>query len=239
MDKDKLAEKITELGNSGKGGFGECAIRATVAYILNNFTPNKEVERDYVKKQIWSKDKDGEWGCKDIAQEDKPCEHEWVRYDCPNNGHDNDRRVAQIMLVVGMEYEVDRREVGNWHTDIYLKAFPEISFNSVLFSGIDKPDEVPNVPVEVFRITPAYKTLPEDRKKNALNLLADWAKDELEKLQPEDKQPELPPIPEKYSEKDFHTLSTVGIYAPLLLAQAFNKLIDCVRDLRGRDKRDY
>ena len=37
------------------------------------------------------------------------------------------------LLEVGKEYTIDRTEVHSWHTKIYLKEFPNKSFNSVWF----------------------------------------------------------------------------------------------------------
>lgn len=54
-------------------------------------------------------------------------------------GIDNERAMIcagknpQGVLTVGKEYEIYDYDVGGWSTIIYLKEFPNISFNSVFF----------------------------------------------------------------------------------------------------------
>lgn len=40
-------------------------------------------------------------------------------------------------LVVGEIYTLDDLVVYDWHTDVYLKEFPGLKFNSVLFEEIE------------------------------------------------------------------------------------------------------
>ena len=49
------------------------------------------------------------------------------------HGHDHDQEHAMKYLKPDTIYTIDRTEVDSWHTDVYLKEFPNISFNSVHF----------------------------------------------------------------------------------------------------------
>ena len=48
-------------------------------------------------------------------------------------GCDSDNNFARLHLEIGKEYEVERTEVGGWHTNVYLKGFGLSPFNSVMF----------------------------------------------------------------------------------------------------------
>jgi hypothetical protein len=50
-----------------------------------------------------------------------------------NYGYTLDKEQAKKYLTIGQIYNVDYTVVGDWHTDVYLKEFPTISFNSVNF----------------------------------------------------------------------------------------------------------
>lgn len=54
-----------------------------------------------------------------------------------NNGYDYDKEQVNRYLEVGKVYEVERTEVGRSHTDVYLKEFPDVNFNSVNFEGVE------------------------------------------------------------------------------------------------------
>ena len=41
------------------------------------------------------------------------------------------------LLKVGCIYNLDDVEVHSWHTYVYLKEFPNVHFNSVLFEEIE------------------------------------------------------------------------------------------------------
>jgi hypothetical protein len=45
------------------------------------------------------------------------------------------------LLEVGKIYHIDFLDVRSWHTDVYLKEFPGMWFNSVLFEEIDEEDK--------------------------------------------------------------------------------------------------
>lgn len=48
-------------------------------------------------------------------------------------GYEHHKRHANKFLVVGNTYTVDRTDVSDWYTDVYLKEVPGESFNSVHF----------------------------------------------------------------------------------------------------------
>ena len=54
-----------------------------------------------------------------------------------NHGYSHDKQKANKYLKSGGVYTVERTEVGGWHTDVWHKEFPEISFNSVHFHRIE------------------------------------------------------------------------------------------------------
>lgn len=60
-----------------------------------------------------------------------------VIYRFPENGHEFDRETSQKHLTVGSIYTIEQTEVYDYNTDIYLKEFPGIRFNSVQFADID------------------------------------------------------------------------------------------------------
>lgn len=57
----------------------------------------------------------------------------FVTQETINNGYESDSQKAKKYLEIGRVYTVDYTEVGDWHTDVYLKQFPGINFNSVNF----------------------------------------------------------------------------------------------------------
>lgn len=64
-----------------------------------------------------------------------------VRY-LDENGHDADREFAAASgLVKGQVYDVAGIEVGSWNTSVWLKGFPGLPFNSVMFEDVGGPLE--------------------------------------------------------------------------------------------------
>lgn len=51
-------------------------------------------------------------------------------------GYDHHKELGDKHLEVGTIYEVDHTEVYNWHTDVILKGFENLKFNSVLFEDV-------------------------------------------------------------------------------------------------------
>lgn len=49
------------------------------------------------------------------------------------NGYDRERERAARILSIEDTYTIDWIEIGGWRTEIYLKEFPNESFNSVMF----------------------------------------------------------------------------------------------------------
>lgn len=50
-----------------------------------------------------------------------------------NAGYEGEKTKAKKHLEVGKSYTVDYTNVDNWSTDVFLKEFPGIGFNSVFF----------------------------------------------------------------------------------------------------------
>lgn len=54
-----------------------------------------------------------------------------------NNGYQYDTDLVIKHLIVGQEYTVHHTIVDNTHTDVVLKEFPNIEFNSVNFVDVN------------------------------------------------------------------------------------------------------
>jgi len=61
-------------------------------------------------------------------------EDDLVVYKYPNNGYDHDQQTARKYLNIDQVYTVDFTDVHSSSTDVYLKDFPNVSFNSVQFA---------------------------------------------------------------------------------------------------------
>jgi len=57
-----------------------------------------------------------------------------VLYNFPFNGYEGDQATAAKYLSEGNTYTVDHTIVYSSSTDVFLKEFPDIAFNSVMFS---------------------------------------------------------------------------------------------------------
>lgn len=55
-----------------------------------------------------------------------------VRY-LGKGGYDIDRVIGNKLLTVGEIYTVEKTDVANFVTHVFLKEFPNIAFNTVLF----------------------------------------------------------------------------------------------------------
>jgi hypothetical protein len=56
-------------------------------------------------------------------------------------GYDYDKEIANRYLDINDEYTVDYTEVDGYRTEVYLKEFEGIPFNSVFFEDIDKQSD--------------------------------------------------------------------------------------------------
>lgn len=56
-----------------------------------------------------------------------------AKFTKPESGYDYDRETCAELLTLGQEYEVSDVAMGQSHTSIYLKDFPNHVFNSVNF----------------------------------------------------------------------------------------------------------
>ena len=59
-------------------------------------------------------------------------------------GHDDDQEIVKKYLEIGKEYEISYTEVYGFHTDVYLREFPEIRFNSANFEDVIPQDDKEN-----------------------------------------------------------------------------------------------
>ena len=59
-----------------------------------------------------------------------------VKYAYPNNGYDSDKEQCNKLLDPNKVYTVVTADEGSWHTDYYLKEFPNEAFNSVMFEEV-------------------------------------------------------------------------------------------------------
>lgn len=57
---------------------------------------------------------------------------------CVRNGEDDCWVASENnhLLKIGKKYTVEYVEVHSWHTIVFLKEFPNVEFNSVLFNEI-------------------------------------------------------------------------------------------------------
>lgn len=81
--------------------------------------------------------------CPGLGVQTSTNEHTVV-YDRPQNGYDHHKATAAQHLEVGKSYTCTRVDVGDCHTDIYLKEAPGVAFNSVLFSGVQYGEAFPD-----------------------------------------------------------------------------------------------
>ena len=56
-----------------------------------------------------------------------------VTEESAKNGYDSDTEKVKKYLQINGVYTVEKVEIHNWHTDVYLKEVPNIYFNSVNF----------------------------------------------------------------------------------------------------------
>ncbi len=57
------------------------------------------------------------------------------------NGHDWQREEARKLMKKYRVYTVDHTDVGGFHTDVYLKEFPDEFFNAVMFDDYDEVEK--------------------------------------------------------------------------------------------------
>jgi hypothetical protein len=74
--------------------------------------------------------------CAVQEEEDMRKEAKVVRFVHPDWGYKVDQRIAAEHLRVGDYYQVDQVEILAWNTNVFLKDFPGIPFNSVLFEEV-------------------------------------------------------------------------------------------------------
>jgi hypothetical protein len=64
-------------------------------------------------------------------------ENDKIVYKNINSGHEHDQKEANKYLIAGNIYTVDYTHVESFHTDVYIKEVPNISFNSVMFEDVN------------------------------------------------------------------------------------------------------
>lgn len=70
----------------------------------------------------------------------KPGKEVMVTNDTIKHGRESDQEKVKKHLTIGMPYTVERIDVHNWTTDVYLVEVPGVRFNSVSFVDIEKLD---------------------------------------------------------------------------------------------------
>jgi len=58
-----------------------------------------------------------------------------------NAGYDYHKEIAKEHLEIGKEYTIDKTIVDSYHTDVWLKEFPNVKFNSVFFEDVTEQSE--------------------------------------------------------------------------------------------------
>lgn len=71
-----------------------------------------------------------------------------VRYDFPDAGYEEDRRLATKHLTVGAEYTVEATAISGFKTVVLLTEAPDEWFNSVHFAEAEAPEPVAEAPKE-------------------------------------------------------------------------------------------
>lgn len=71
-------------------------------------------------------------------------------YKYPENGYSNEQEMSKKLLILNKKYEVKYISMGQSHTNVYLKDFPDCIFNSVQFIFIEN-----NKPINIFK-NPRY-----------------------------------------------------------------------------------
>ena len=56
-----------------------------------------------------------------------------VVFSNPSAGYDPDQETARKYLTVGETYTVERTEIHDWCTYVFLEEVPGVAFNSVIF----------------------------------------------------------------------------------------------------------
>ncbi len=51
----------------------------------------------------------------------------------PKNCNETDQEVAQKYLTSGVSYTVEKIDAHDWRTDVFLREFPGVAFNSSFF----------------------------------------------------------------------------------------------------------
>lgn len=61
-----------------------------------------------------------------------------IVYDNLTDGYEWNRKHCDKYLEAGKEYTVCHIDIGNFSSEIYLKEFLNISFNTVMFSNVEE-----------------------------------------------------------------------------------------------------
>jgi len=59
-----------------------------------------------------------------------------VTEETKKHGHERDQENIEKYLEIGKEYTVDHTVIHNWNTNVFLKEFPGVIFNSVNFEDV-------------------------------------------------------------------------------------------------------
>jgi hypothetical protein len=61
-----------------------------------------------------------------------------IKYDRINAGHTHEQELCKTLLKLNNIYTVYKTVVHSYSSIVYLKEFPNIKFNTVMFSDIEK-----------------------------------------------------------------------------------------------------
>ncbi|QQG45964.1 MAG: hypothetical protein HYY55_03210 [Candidatus Niyogibacteria bacterium] len=61
---------------------------------------------------------------------------EKVLFDKPNSGYEHDSATARKHLNIGDTYTVERVEVADWSSEVFLKEVPDVGFNTTHFQNV-------------------------------------------------------------------------------------------------------
>ncbi len=65
-----------------------------------------------------------------------------VKCDNLTNDYEYKLEIARQHLEIGMEYVIEKTEVGSSHTEVWLQEVPDIGFNSSLFDDVlEQPED--------------------------------------------------------------------------------------------------
>lgn len=103
------------------------------------------------------------------------------------HGHDWQKKVAMEYLKEGQIYTVEKTKVEDWSTDVYLKEFPGIPFNSVHFEDA-LPKKLTPMREAIEKLVKSKYPRPGNLEQRHYNYAIEWVVNDLENLLPKEKE---------------------------------------------------